>query len=41
MATTLAEVLHRFGPEYLSHHMLSSPQARAWRAPFLAGGNSP
>jgi hypothetical protein len=32
MATTLAEVLHRFGPEYLSHHALSSAQARAWRA---------
>ena len=32
MATTLAEVLHRFGAEYLSHHMLSSAQARAWRA---------
>ncbi|MGQ3051904.1 MAG: IS91 family transposase [Roseateles sp.] len=32
MATTLAEVLHHFGPEYLSHHLLSSAQARAWRA---------
>ena len=32
MATTLAEVLRRFGAEYLSHHMLSSAQARAWRA---------
>lgn len=32
MATTLAEVLRRFGPEYLSRHTLSSAQARAWRA---------
>ena len=32
MATTLAEVLRRFGPEYLRTHTLSSPQARAWRA---------
>lgn len=32
MAATLAEVLHRFGAEYLSHHTLSSAQARAWRA---------
>lgn len=32
MATTLAEVLRRFGPGYLRHHLLSSAQARAWRA---------
>lgn len=32
MATTLAEVMRRFGSEYLSHHTLSSAQARAWRA---------
>ena len=32
MATTLAEVLRHFGPEYLHTHGLSTPQARAWRA---------
>jgi hypothetical protein len=32
MATTLAEVLRHFGPEYLRSHALSTPQARAWRA---------
>lgn len=32
MATTLAQVLRRFGPEYLRTHTLSSAQARAWRA---------
>ena len=32
MATTLAEVLRHFGPEYLRTHALSTPQARAWRA---------
>ena len=32
MATTLAEVLRCFGSAYLSHHMLSTTQARAWRA---------
>ena len=32
MATTLAEVLRRFGGQYLSRHTLSSVQARAWRA---------
>lgn len=32
MATTLAEVLRRLGPEYLRTHTLSSAQARAWRA---------
>lgn len=32
MATTLAEVLGRFGPEYLRSHALSTQQARAWRA---------
>ncbi len=32
MATTLAEVLRRFGPQYLRTHTLSSAQARAWRA---------
>jgi Putative transposase/Transposase zinc-binding domain len=32
MATTLAEVLRHFGPRYLLCHMLSSAQARVWRA---------
>ncbi len=32
MATTLAEVLRHFGPEYLRTHTLSTSQARAWRA---------
>lgn len=32
MATTLAEVLRRFGPGYLRSHRLSTAQARAWRA---------
>ena len=32
MATTLAEVLRRLGPDYLRTHDLSTPQARAWRA---------
>jgi len=32
VSTTLAEVLRRFGPEYLRTHALSSAQARAWRA---------
>jgi len=32
VATTLAEVLRHFGPEYLRAHALSTPQARAWRA---------
>lgn len=32
MAATLAEVLRRFGPEYLQSHDLSTAQARAWRA---------
>ena len=32
MAATLAEVLRRFGPEYLRTHGLSTAQARAWRA---------
>ena len=32
MATTLAEVLRHFGPEYLREHTLSTTQARAWRA---------
>ena len=32
MATTLAEVLRHFGPDYLRMHTLSTPQARAWRA---------
>jgi hypothetical protein len=32
VATTLAEVLRHFGPEYLRTHALSTPQARAWRA---------
>ena len=32
MATTLAEVLRRFGPHYLRTHLPSTAQARAWRA---------
>ena len=32
MATTLAEVLCRFGAPYLHTHTLSTAQARAWRA---------
>ena len=32
MATTLAEVLRHFGPDYLRTHALSTAQARAWRA---------
>jgi hypothetical protein len=32
MAATLAEVLRRFGPEYLRSHSLSTAQAKAWRA---------
>ena len=32
MATTLAEVLRHFGPEYLRAHGLSTAQAKAWRA---------
>jgi hypothetical protein len=31
VSTTLAEVLQRFGPEYLRAHTLSTAQARAWR----------
>jgi hypothetical protein len=32
VATSLAEVLRHFGPDYLRSHGLSSAQARAWRA---------
>lgn len=32
MATTLAEVLRHFGPGHLRTHVLSTAQARAWRA---------
>lgn len=32
MATTLAEVLRHFGPEFLRSHSLSTAQAKAWRA---------
>jgi hypothetical protein len=32
VAVTLAEVLRRFGPEYLRSNRLSTAQARAWRA---------
>jgi len=32
VATTLAEVLRHFGPDYLRTHGLSTAQARAWRA---------
>lgn len=32
MATTLAEVLRHFGKEYLRSHLVSTAQAKAWRA---------
>jgi hypothetical protein len=32
VATTLAEVLQHFGPQYLRSHAVSTAQARAWRA---------
>jgi hypothetical protein len=32
VATTLADVLRHFGPEYLRSHSLSTAQAKAWRA---------
>jgi hypothetical protein len=32
VATTLADVLRHFGPDYLHTHGLSTAQARAWRA---------
>jgi hypothetical protein len=32
VATTLADVLRHFGPEYLRSHILSTSQAKAWRA---------
>ena len=32
MGANLAEVLRRFGPDYLRDDSLSTPQARAWRA---------
>jgi len=32
VATTLAQVLRHFGPGYLRNHVLSTAQARAWRA---------
>jgi hypothetical protein len=32
VAVTLAEVLRRFGPEYLRAHALTTAQAKAWRA---------
>jgi hypothetical protein len=32
VAATLAEVLRRFGPDYLRTHDLSTAQAKAWRA---------
>jgi hypothetical protein len=32
VAATLAEVLRRFGPQYLRGHSLSTAQAKAWRA---------
>ena len=32
MATTLAEVMRHFGPDYLRTHALSTAQARVWRA---------
>jgi hypothetical protein len=32
VATSLAEVLRHFGPDYLREHGLSTAQARAWRA---------
>ena len=32
MSSRLAQVLRRFGPDYLAAHALSSAQAKAWRA---------
>ena len=32
MSTTLAQVLRHFGPGYLRTQVLSTPQAKAWRA---------
>lgn len=31
MAGTVAQVLHRFGAQYLATHALNTPQAKAWR----------
>ena len=36
MATSLAEVLRHFGPQYLRLHPLSTALARVWRAARLA-----
>lgn len=32
MSATLADALHQFGPAHLAKHILSTPQAKAWRA---------
>jgi len=32
MSATLADALRQFGPAYLATHLLSTPQAKAWRA---------
>jgi hypothetical protein len=32
MSATLADALRQFGPAYLAQHLLSTPQAKAWRA---------
>lgn len=32
MSTTLANALRQFGPAYLANHLLSTAQAKAWRA---------
>jgi hypothetical protein len=32
MAATVAQVLRRFGAQYLATHALNTPQAKAWRA---------
>lgn len=32
MSATLADALHQFGPAHLAKHLLSTPQAKAWRA---------
>ena len=32
MSATLADALRQFGPAFLAHHLLSTAQAKAWRA---------
>ena len=31
MSATLADALRQFGPAHLAKHILSTPQAKAWR----------